>query len=93
MKIPDPGSGSGIWIQDEQPGSYFRELRNHFLGVKYLNSLLWIRDPGWKKIGSGIRDGKNSDPESEIRNEKNSDPGFGINIPDQQHCITPDPYI
>jgi hypothetical protein len=28
------GSGSGIWIQDEQPGSYFRELRNHFLGIR-----------------------------------------------------------
>jgi hypothetical protein len=37
-----------------------------------------IRDPGWKKFGSGIRDGKKSDP------------GSGINIPDPQHCkITP----
>ncbi len=26
------GSGSGIRIRDEKPGSYFRELRNHFLG-------------------------------------------------------------
>ncbi len=25
-------SGSGIRIRNEQPGSYFRELRNHFLG-------------------------------------------------------------
>ncbi len=50
-------SGSGIW--DEQPGSYFLELRNHFfafLGLKYLNSLMRIRDPGWKSVGSGIRD-------------------------------------
>ncbi len=63
----DPGSGmsrksaSGSGIQDEQPGSYFLELRNHFLGLKYLNSLMRIRDgdssdPGWKKVGSGIRD-------------------------------------
>jgi hypothetical protein len=36
---PDPGwvtkqsgSGSGIRIRDEQPGSYFRELRNNFFG-------------------------------------------------------------
>jgi hypothetical protein len=33
---PDPGSGmkkrSGSRVQDEQPGSYFLELRNHFLG-------------------------------------------------------------
>jgi hypothetical protein len=66
---PDPGSG--IW--DEQPGSYFLELRNHFfpffgVNLKYLNSLMRIRDPGsgmetvrirdpgWKKVGSGIRD-------------------------------------
>jgi hypothetical protein len=26
------GSGSGIRIRDEQPESYFREPRNHFLG-------------------------------------------------------------
>ncbi len=55
-----PGSGirdgrksaSGSGIRDEQPGSYFLELRNHFfavLGLKYLNSLMRIRDPGWKK--------------------------------------------
>jgi len=33
---PDPGSGmgtkSGSRIRNEQPGSYVRELRNHFLG-------------------------------------------------------------
>ncbi len=33
-----------------------------------------IRDPGWRQFGSGIRDGKKSDP------------GSGINIPDPQHC-------
>jgi hypothetical protein len=50
-----------IRIPDEQPGSYFRkELKNNFLGLKYLNSVIWIRDgkksdPGWKKVGSGIR--------------------------------------
>jgi hypothetical protein len=50
-------SGSGIRIQDEQPGSYFRELGNHFFGLKYLNSLMQIRDPEWKKsdLGSRIR--------------------------------------
>jgi hypothetical protein len=63
-----PGSGirdgrksvSGSGIRDEQPGSCFLELRNHFFllfwGLKYLNSLTRIRDPGWKKVGSGIRD-------------------------------------
>ncbi len=64
-------SGSGIW--DEHPGSYFRELRKQFLGLKILkffdavpeSFLTWIRDPGGK----------------------NSDPGSGINIPDLQHCF------
>jgi hypothetical protein len=67
-------SGSGIRIRDEQPGSYFRELRNHFFGLNFLNYLMRIRDPGWEKFGSGIRD------------EKNSVPGSAINIPDPQHC-------
>jgi hypothetical protein len=40
-------------IRDEQPGSYFGELRNNFLE----NSLIRDRknsDPGWEKFGSGI---------------------------------------
>jgi hypothetical protein len=46
------GSGSGIQIRDGKPGSYFRELGNHFFGLKYLNSFMRIRDPGsrMKKI-------------------------------------------
>ncbi len=63
--IRDPGwEKVSIRIRDEQPGSYFLELRNHFftfLGLKYLNSLLRIRDPGWRQFGSGIRDEKKSD--------------------------------
>jgi hypothetical protein len=60
-----PGSGMGkktkIRIRDEDPGSYFRELRVNFLGLKYLKSLMWIRnlsDPGsgMEKFGSWIRD-------------------------------------
>jgi hypothetical protein len=43
-----------IPIRDEQPESYFRELRNYYFGLKYLNSLMRIREPGWKKFGSGI---------------------------------------
>ncbi len=65
--IRDPGLGAfltpGSGIRDEKPGSYFLELRNHFfafLGLKYLN--LRIRDPRWRQFGSGIRDGKKSDP-------------------------------
>jgi hypothetical protein len=50
-------SASGSGIRFEQLGSYFLELRNHFFGfflVKYLNSLMRIRDPGWRQLGSGI---------------------------------------
>jgi hypothetical protein len=53
-------SASGYGIRDEQPGSYFSELRNHFfgfLGVKILK--FFDADPvGWRQFGSGIRDGK-----------------------------------
>jgi hypothetical protein len=62
-------SGSGSGIRDEQPGSYFLELRNHFSGLKYLNSLMRIWD------GNRVR----------IRDGKKSDLGSGINIPDPQH--------
>jgi hypothetical protein len=58
-----------------QPGSNFLELKNHFFaffGVKILK--FFDEDPGWKQFGSGIRDGKKSNP------------GSGINIPDPQHC-------
>jgi hypothetical protein len=40
-----------IRIRDEQPGSYFLELRNHFLGLKYLNSLMRIRDGKYSDPG------------------------------------------
>jgi hypothetical protein len=47
-------SASGSGIRDP----YFLELRNHFFRLKYLNSLMRIRDPGWRQFGSGIRDWK-----------------------------------
>jgi hypothetical protein len=37
-------SGSGIWILDEQPGSYLREIRNNFFGLKILK--FFDADPG-----------------------------------------------
>jgi hypothetical protein len=54
-------SASGSGIRDEQPRSYFPELRSLFFGfwgLKYLNSFMRIQDPGWRQFGSGIRDGK-----------------------------------
>jgi hypothetical protein len=73
------GSGSGVFLT---PGSgmgknrsgmnnpdltVFREIKNYFSALKYLNSFIRIQDPGWKEFGSGmekirIRVGKNSDP-------------------------------
>ncbi len=71
------GSGYGFgclwvwsgWVKSldpdprEQPGSYFLELIKYFFGLKYINSLLRMRVPGWKqfgsrmkKVGSGIPD-------------------------------------
>jgi hypothetical protein len=76
--------GGGVKILkffDVDPGSGMEKIR--IRGGK--NS-----DPGWKKLGSGIRDGKNSDPGSGMekirsRDGKNPDPGSEINIQDPQH--------
>jgi hypothetical protein len=69
-------SASGSGVRDEQPGSYFLELRNHFFGFFGVKiPKFFDADPGWRQLGSGIRDGKKSDP------------GSGINIPDPQHCF------
>jgi hypothetical protein len=50
--------------QHPDPGSYFLELGNQFFcyfwGVKILK--FFDEDPGWRQFGSGIRDGKKSDP-------------------------------
>jgi hypothetical protein len=65
----DPGSGMN------NPDHIFSSLETIFLlflGVKILK--FFDEDPGWRQFGSGIRDGKKSDP------------GSGINIPDPQHC-------
>ena len=84
---PDPGSAVFLdpWIRDpgwvKKTGSgsrmnnpdYISESLKNFLEIKYLNALIWIRDPEWEKFGSGM--------------EKNSDPGSGINIPDPQHWL------
>jgi hypothetical protein len=51
---PDPGSGSGM----NNPDHFSYILETVFFGLKYLNSLMWIRNLGWKKFGSVIRDGK-----------------------------------
>jgi hypothetical protein len=79
-KKTGPGSG----ILNEQIGSYFRELRNQFFWLKYLNYLMRIRDGkirirDGKTFGSGIRDGKIfgsatlvADPYSNL----DSDPGL-----------------
>jgi hypothetical protein len=57
-------SGSGSGIRDEHPGSYFLELRNHFL-IKIFKILLCgseIRDPGWKQFGSVMEKSRIRDP-------------------------------
>jgi hypothetical protein len=70
-------SGSGIRFWDEQPGSYIRELRNNFW-VKILKFFDAAPDQG-----SGIKN--LYEPGSGIGDGKNSDPGSVISIPDPQH--------
>jgi hypothetical protein len=60
---PDPG----IRIRNENPRSYFQELRNQFFWVKIRK--FFDADPGWKKFGSRIRDwDPGSGKTSRIRN-------------------------
>jgi hypothetical protein len=51
----NPGSGSGMNIPD-----HISESLETFFGLKYFNSLMRmrmrIRDPGWKKFESGMRE-------------------------------------
>jgi hypothetical protein len=51
------GSGSGM----NNPDHFFESLETIFW-VKILK--FFDADPGWKKFGSGIRKGENSDPGS-----------------------------
>ncbi len=62
--VPARKCGSGIRCFFD-PGRSLETIFLVFYGIKYLNSLMriqdpgWtvrIRDPGWKKVGSGIRD-------------------------------------
>jgi hypothetical protein len=46
------GSGSGM----NNPDRISESLETIFWGLKCLNLLMQIRDPGWNKFGSGIRD-------------------------------------
>ncbi len=39
----------------KRPDHISESLKTIF-GLKYLNSLMRLRDPGWKKFGSGIQD-------------------------------------
>ncbi len=76
--------GCSFRIQDPDPDFLpsripdSQSLETIFERLKYLNSLMRIRDPvpGWKKFGSGIRNGKKPDLGSGIRK----------NILDPQHC-------
>jgi hypothetical protein len=74
--IRDPG-----WVksQDPDPG-----WTNRIIFPRAWKPVFWVKiltffdaylGSGMKKFGSGIRDGKKSDP------------GSGINIPDPQHCV------
>jgi hypothetical protein len=68
VKSKDPDLGYGIL--DEPPRSYFIELRNHFLGLKFFDAYhVNNSDPGTGREKSRIRDQRS-----------------GINIQDLQHC-------
>jgi hypothetical protein len=55
-------SGSGFGVNINNTDHISESLNNFFFGLKYWNSFMWIRDPRWENFGSGIRNGKKSDP-------------------------------
>jgi hypothetical protein len=59
------GTPPPFWVTASAILRYWMSLETiffAFLGLNYLNSLMRIRDPGWRQNGSRIRDGKKSDP-------------------------------
>ncbi len=55
----DPRIRDGVKKQDPDPGwttrlIFPRALKLMFFGLKYLNYLMRIQDPGWKTFGSGM---------------------------------------
>ncbi len=85
---PDPGSGSRV----ENPDHISESWETIFFGLKYLNSLTRIRDPGsWmEKIwiwdqGSRMEKIWIQNPGSGMEKIRIWDPGSGINIPDHQN--------
>jgi hypothetical protein len=57
------GKKSGAVSGMNKPDHISERLRNNFFGLKYLkNSLMRIRDPGWKNLDPGSRLVKNSVP-------------------------------
>ena len=68
---PDPGwEKVSIRIRDDQPGSYFLELRNHVLVSLGLNYLFFDEDPGSGMESVRIRDSGSGMEKIQIR-----DPG------------------
>jgi hypothetical protein len=85
---PDPGSGLKtriIFFRAQKPFFFA------FLGLKIKILKFFDEDPGWRQFGSGIRDGKKSDPGSGM--EKSRIRGSGINIPDPPHWLNPPKQI
>jgi hypothetical protein len=64
------------------PDLIFYKVTKHFYWMEYLNSLVQIRDLGWRLFGCGIWD-----PGFGIRDGKMSLTASGINMPDPQQFI------
>jgi hypothetical protein len=48
---------------------------------------IWIRDPGWKKFGSGIWDGKKSDLGSAIQDKHPGSATLGVIMTHLSICL------
>jgi hypothetical protein len=81
---PDPGSGTKnpdhIFLSLETIFFTFWGVKIHKFFIEDLRSgteTVRIRDPGWNKVGSGIRDGTKSDPGSGMEQSRIRDKHHG----------------
>jgi hypothetical protein len=79
---PDPGCNDPDHISESLETNFWVTILKFLMRIRDEKNSdpgswmekIWIVDPGWKKFGSWILDGKNFDT------------GSGINLPDPQHC-------
>jgi hypothetical protein len=78
---PDPGSGAGSGIVKNRDPDAGSGMNNPYRISETLETIFGVQI--FKLFDADLGSGMEK---IQIRDGKNSDPGYGINIPDPQHC-------